>query len=395
MKRQLDNRIGKEGEGMENRILVTRSSMPPLEEYVAEIAPLWESHWLTNMGEKHKEFERLLKEYLGANNVALFVNGHNALECAIEALGLGADGRRKVITTPFTFASTAHAIVRKGLEPVFADVRADDYTIDPEQVARLAADPEVCAVLPVHVYGNLCDVDAIQSIADERGLKVLYDAAHAFGVERRRPDGSWESAASFGDASMFSFHATKVFNTVEGGAVCFRDPALKPVLDQWKNFGITGPEDVEYVGGNAKMNELCAAMGICNLRHLDEEIAKRRMVAARYCEQLEGVRGLHLSPLHEGVRSNFAYMPILFEGEAPAERDAAMAALAETGIGSRKYFYPLTSEFACYAGRFDSSMTPVALRLSRQVLCLPMYADLALEDVDRICRIVAGSRGRS
>ncbi|WP_206214693.1 DegT/DnrJ/EryC1/StrS aminotransferase family protein, partial [Adlercreutzia sp. ZJ242] len=327
--------------GKENRILVTRSSMPPLEEYVEEIAPLWESHWLTNMGEEHKRLEAALKARLKVGNIALFTNGHSALECAIEALGLGSDGRRKVITTPFTFASTAHAITRKGLTPVLADVRPGDYTLDPERVEELV-DDDVCAIVPVHVYGSLCDVDAIQAIADRHGLKVIYDAAHAFGVERRMADGTWRGAASFGDASMLSFHATKVFNTVEGGAVCFPDPALKPVLDQWKNFGITGPESVEYAGGNAKMNELCAAMGLCNLRHVDEEIAKRRAVAERYWELLGGVPGVKACVPPEGVRHNYAYMPVVFDPTVfGATRDDVFDALAKEEIGARKYFHPL------------------------------------------------------
>lgn len=366
----------------QDRVLVTRSSMPPLGEYVDEIAPLWESHWLTNMGEKHRELEELLKERLKADNIALYTNGHSALECAIEAMGLGSDGRRKVITTPFTFASTVHAIVRKGLEPIFADIRLGDYTLDPESIERLAG-PDVCAIIPVHVYGNLCDSDAVQDIADRYGLKVVYDAAHAFGVER---DGV--SAAALGDASMFSFHATKAFNTVEGGAVCFKDPALKPVLDQWKNFGITGPESVEYVGGNAKMNELCAAMGVCNLRHFDEEVAKRRAVAERYWEILRGVPGIRLCEPASGARPNYAYMPVVFEDAFGATRDEVFAALDTAGIGARKYFYPLASDYACYRGRFDSGATPVARYVSERVLTLPMYADLALSDVDRICEIV-------
>ena len=254
---------------MGNRILVTRSSMPPMEEYFEEVAPLWESHWLTNMGVEHKKLEADLKERLGINNLALFTNGHNALECILEAMALPTGG--EVITTPFTFASTTHAIVRKGLTPVFADVNPVNLTLDPESIERLIT-PRTCAIVPVHVYGNLCDVDVIQEIADRHGLKVIYDAAHAFGVERVNEDGSSDSAAAFGDASMFSFHATKVFNTIEGGCVCFKDEDLYPLLNQWKNFGITGPEDVEYVGGNAKMNEFCAAMGVCNLRHLDAEI---------------------------------------------------------------------------------------------------------------------------
>lgn len=364
------------------RILVTRSSMPTFEEYCAEIAPLWESHWLTNMGEKHHQLEHDLERFLKVDDIALFTNGHNALECVFEAMGLSG----KVITTPFTFASTTHAIVRKGLTPVFADIREDDYTIDPASVERLV-DDETCAIVPVHVYGNLCDVDAIQEIADAHGLKVIYDAAHAFGVFR---DGV--SAATFGDASMFSFHATKVFNTIEGGAVCFRDPSLKPLLDQWKNFGITGTESVEYVGGNAKMNEFCAAMGICNLRHVDAEIEKRRHVAERYWERLEGTPGIVVRRPRPGVRHNYAYLPVLFTEGFGATRDEVYDALMALDIHPRKYFYPLVSDYACYAGRFDSSATPVARRVADEVLTLPMYADLRDDQVDRICDAVLACR---
>lgn len=362
----------------DKKILVTRSSMPSLEEYVDEIAPLWESHWLTNMGVKHQQLEADLKRYLGIDEIALFTNGHNALECVLEAMGLSG----KVITTPFTFASTTHAIVRKGLEPAFADIKEDDYTLDPAQIEDLI-DEDTCAIVPVHVYGNLCDADAIWDIAKKHGLKVIYDAAHAFGVKR---DGV--SAAAFGDASMFSFHATKVFNTIEGGAVCFRDGDLKERLDQWKNFGITGLEDVEYVGGNAKMNEFCAAMGICNLRHVDDEIAKRRAVAERYWDRLDSMPGVKICRPAEGIKANYAYMPVVFEDGCGTTRDEVFAKLREHSIFSRKYFYPLVSDYACYRGRFDSSKTPVAQHVADRVLTLPMAADLALEDVDRICDIV-------
>lgn len=365
-------------------IWVTRSSMPTFDEYCAEIASLWDTHFLTNMGEKHHRLEEALESYLQVDDIALFTNGHNALECVFEAMGL----RGKVITTPFTFASTTHAIVRKGLTPVFADIREDDFTLDPASVERLV-DDETCAIVPVHVYGNLCDVDAIQRIADAHGLKVVYDAAHAFGVFR-----NGVSAATFGDAAMFSFHATKVFNTIEGGAVCFHDHALKKLLDQWKNFGITGTESVEYVGGNAKMNEFCAAMGICNLRHVDEEIEKRRRVAERYWERLEGVPGARVFRPREGVRHNYAYLPVTFDAAAfGASRDDVYAALMARDIHPRKYFYPLVSDYACYAGRFDSSKTPVAARAADEVLTLPMYADLAPEDVDWICDVVLAARG--
>lgn len=364
-------------------ILVTRSSMPPLDEYLAEITPLWESHWLTNMGEKHMQLEHDLMDYLDVDNIALFVNGHLALECVLEAMDL----KGKVITTPFTFASTTHAIERMGLTPVMADIKEDDYTLDPACVEHLI-DDETCAIMPVHVYGNLCDTDAFERIAREHGLKLIYDAAHAFGVRK-----NGVSAATYGDASMFSFHATKVFNTVEGGAICFKDSRLKPLLNQWKNFGITGTESVEYVGGNAKMNELCAAMGICNLRHVDAEIAKRKVVAEHYWDRLAGVPGITVCEPKQGIQSNYAYLPVLFDPQAfGATRDDVYEALMARDIHPRKYFYPLVSDYACYQGRFDSSKTPVAKQAADRVLTLPMYADLPPEDIDLICGIVLDCR---
>ena len=368
-------------------ITVTRSSLPPFEEYVAEIAPLWETHWLTNMGAKHRELEARLEEMLGVNCVALFTNGHNAIECAIETLGIGTDGRTEVITTPFTFASTTHAITRKGLVPVMADIRESDCTIDPEAVEALITE-RTGAIMPVHVYGNLCDVDALADIAARHGIPLIYDAAHAFGVTR---DGV--SAAAFGDVSCFSFHATKVFNTVEGGAVCSKDASLKERLNQWKNFGITGPESVEYAGGNAKMNEFCAAMGLCNLRHLDEEVELRREVVERYRERLSGVRGLRLlTGPRPGVKENYAYLPVEFDPASGPSRDEVVDALAEREILARKYFFPCTNTFACYEGMFDANDTPIALALSQRVLTLPLYAGLPLATVDLICDIASAGR---
>ena len=358
--------------------------MPPLGEFVEEIAPLWESRWLTNMGEKHREFERELKSRLKVANASLFCNGHLALECALEALGVTGE----VITTPFTFASTVHAIKRVGATPVFADVRPGGWTLDPESVERMVT-PRTTAIVPVHVYGNLCDWRAIREVAERHGLKVVYDAAHAFGVEFLEA-GEWRGAASLGDASMLSFHATKVFNTIEGGCVCFGDPALYDKLGQWKNFGITGPEDVEYPGGNAKMNEFCAAMGLCNLRHLDGEVAKRKDVFERYLDSLSGVPGLSLCVPPEGVRHNYAYMPVVFGDAFGATRDEVFSALAARGVFARKYFHPLASDYGCYRGVYASERTPVAAYAAARVLTLPMYADLALEDVDRICAVVRG-----
>ena len=355
--------------------------MPTLEEYTNEIASLWDTHMLTNMGAKHHQLEEELEKYLGVDDIALFVNGHNALECVIEAMGL----KGKVITTPYSFASTTHAIVRKGLTPVFADIKPDDYTLDPEKIEELI-DEDTCAIMPVHVYGNLCDVDAIQEIADRHGIKVIYDAAHAFGVKK---DGV--SSATFGDASMFSFHATKVFNTIEGGALCFKDEALAQRIRDLKNFGIQGPEDVEYIGGNAKMNEFCAAMGLCNLRHLDGEIAKRRHVSDLYDARLGGVPGIQLNPVQPGVERNYAYYPVVFDGYK-YDRDEVFDRLNKQGIVARKYFYPITNSFACYRGRpgFDPAATPVAAHIADCVLTLPLYAGLSTEDVDRICDIILG-----
>ncbi|PLS01106.1 DegT/DnrJ/EryC1/StrS family aminotransferase [Neobacillus cucumis] len=358
-------------------IQVTRSSMPAFEEYMEEIKVLWESHWLTNMGEKHKLLEAELTHYLNTPNVTLFTNGHTALECAIAALNLTGE----VITTPFTFASTTHAIVRNGLKPVFCDINENDYTLDVNKLEMLITD-QTSAIIPVHVYGNICNVNEIERIAKKFNLKVIYDAAHAFGITV-----NGEGVANFGDASMFSFHATKVFNTIEGGAVTFRNPNLRKVLNDLKNFGITGPESVEYVGGNAKMNEFQAAMGICNLRHIDDEIMKRKAVVRRYRENLSGIKGIKLCQIQLGVKSNNSYFPVVFE-DYKLNRDEIYELLKEHHIIARKYFYPLTNSIDCYKDRFNSNDTPVAKYIAERVLTLPLYADLALEDVDRICEII-------
>lgn len=362
------------------KIQVTRSSMPAFEEYCEQIKPLWDSHWLTNRGVMHKQLECELHNYLGVDFVTMFVNGHSALECIFETLEL----KGEVITTPFTFASTTHAIARKGLKPVFCDIKFDDYTIDPNKIEDLITD-KTCAIVPVHVYGNVCDVDSIQRIADKYHLKVIYDAAHAFGVKK---DGT--PVGRFGDASMFSFHATKVFNTIEGGAICHSDQGLCERLAQWRNFGITGPETVEYVGGNAKMNEFCAAMGLCNLRHIESEIEKRKALAEKYWETLEGVPGVRVCPPANGVLSNYAYLPVLIEPDAfGATRDDVFSALAQAGIGARKYFYPLVSDFNCYREEFASDNTPIAKYVAQNILTLPIYADLEADSVGNICSILS------
>lgn len=368
---------------MMNNILVTRSSMPSFEEYCNEIKPLWETHWLTNMGVKHKELQKQLSEYLEAENVELLTNGHMAIELTLQAMDL----QGEVITTPFTFASTTHAIVRNGLKPVFCDIDPVTYCMDVNKVEALITD-RTCAILPVHVYGNVCDVAAIDRIAKKYGLKVIYDAAHTFGVRYKG-----HGMGSFGDASCFSFHATKVFNTIEGGAVSFKDKQLGESLYELKNFGIHGPEDVRAVGANAKMNEFCAAMGICNLRHIDQELEKRKVVVEKYQERLASIHGIQLNAVQKDVVPNYAYYPVLFdEKEFGATRNEVFEKLAENGIGARKYFYPITNSFSAFHGKYDVSDTPIALYVSKRVLTLPLYADLAIEDVDRICDIIISCR---
>ena len=364
-----------------NRINVTRSSMPELDEYMNEIKDMWDSHWLTNMGPKHKQLQAELCDYMGVENIDLFTNGHMAIELTLQAMNL----QGEVITTPFTFASTTHAIVRNGLEPVFCDIDPITFTMDSEKLESLITD-RTCAILPVHVYGNVCNIEEIERIAHKYELKVIYDACHTFGETYKG-----KGIASFGDASCFSFHATKAFNSIEGGAVCFKDKRLGDILYELKNFGIHGPEEVSAVGANAKMNEFCAAMGLCNLRHLEAEIEKRRKVAERYRSHLEGVEGLQLNVIQPEVKSNYAYFPVIFEEKVfGASRAEVFDALAEQGIVARKYFYPLTNTFSAFHGKYNVLETPIALHISKRVLTLPMYADLALEDVDRICDIIIG-----
>ena len=362
-------------------INVTRSSMPDFEEYCEEIKELWDSHWLTNMGIKHEQLQKGLEEYLAVPHVILYTNGHLALENVIAAMGLPKGG--EVITTPFTFASTTHAIVRNGLIPAFCDINDVDYTIDVSKIEGLITE-KTCAIVPVHVYGNVCDVEKIERIAKQYGLKVIYDAAHAFGVTYKGIN-----VANFGNASMFSFHATKVFNTIEGGAVTFSEDALEQVLNDMKNFGIRGPEEVAYVGGNAKMNEFQAAMGICNLRHVDEEIKKRKKIVEYYKSKLNGIKGIKICDEQLDVKQNYAYFPVVFDGYKYT-REEIYKRLENENIIARKYFYPLTNDLDCYKNleTAGSDKTPIAKHIAECVLTLPLFADLCIDDVKRICEII-------
>jgi dTDP-4-amino-4,6-dideoxygalactose transaminase len=378
----------------DEKILVTRSSMPPFEEYAAEIRDLWDSHWITNMGVKHEELEKRLCEYLSAEHICLFSNGHMALELSLEAMGL----KGEIITTPFTFVSTTWAILRSGCTPVFCDIHADDFTIDETKIEDLITE-KTCAILPVQVYGNVCRTAAIEKIAASHGLKVIYDAAHAFGV--RVGD---RGAASFGDLSMFSFHATKVFNTIEGGAVCFHDPSLSDRLFWIKNFGIQ-ENDVHTIGANSKMNEFQAAMGLCNLRHVSDDIALRKTVSDHYRKRLSGVPGIRLNAVQPDVTPNYAYFPVVFEQELfGAGRADVESMLKQNNIFPRRYFYPCTNEMITdenisgFTGQLNKeamdamlrqrSTTPTASKISDQVLTLPIYAGLSAENVDRICDVI-------
>lgn len=360
---------------MNEKIFVTKTSMPSYEEYIEKIKPLWESHWLTNMGIYHKELEARLKEYLRVPHVSLMVNGHLALELAIQAMNFPEGS--EVITTPFTFVSTTHAIVRNRLKPVFCDIKEDDYTIDENKIEELITDKTV-AIVPVHVYGNICNIKAIEEIAKRHDLKVIYDAAHAFGESL---DGV--GIANMGDASTFSFHATKVFNTIEGGAVTFRDAELYEKLYNLKNFGIRGEEEIESVGANAKMNEFAAIMGLCNLEHIDQYIEERKRRAELYISQMANNERIVVPKFSQpGVQYNYAYFPVRF---LDGSRDEVYNKLRENNIFARKYFYPLTSDAECYESQYKEASLEIARKVSDSILVLPLYPELEDDVIFEIC----------
>lgn len=364
---------------MNKAITVTSASMPPYEEYCDEIKELWESHWLTHTGVKHQQLEKQLEEYLDIPSVELFANGHLALELAIKALNLTGE----VITTPFTFASTTQAILRCGLTPVFCDIEDKNYTIDVSKIESLITE-KTSAIIPVHVYGNICDYKAINNIAKMHNLKIVYDAAHAFGETVDDMN-----VSNLGDISMFSFHATKVFNTVEGGCLTYSNTALDKEFRALRQFGMYGKEDAEIIGTNAKMTEFHAAMGICNLRHIDEYISKRKLCVDRYRERLSNIKGVTLCQFQKNVKSNYAYFPVLFDKNLFGySRDEVADRLAKENIFARKYFYPLTSDFTVVRKNFKVNETPVAKSVAKDVLTLPLYSDLTVDDVDRICNII-------
>lgn len=361
---------------MIKRINVTKSYLPPFDEYVDKIKSIWDTNWVTNNGPLHSELEDKLKEYLKVENTTLFTNGHLALDSVFKVLNL----KGEVITTPFTFASTTHAIVMNGLKPVFCDINMENFTIDVNKIEDLITENTV-AIVPVHVFGYPCDVEKIEKIAKKHNLKVIYDSAHAFGVEVLG-----RGIGSFGDISMFSLHATKVYNSIEGGLLTYNNNCYIPEFLMAKNFGISGPETIEKIGINAKMNEFQAAMGLVNIEHVDEQIMNRKLIANTYRENIKDIKGIRFLNDVKGVKHNYAYFPIIVnEDMCGVTRDYIFEKLKEYNIYTRKYFYPLITDFECYKGKYNDKNLSNAKYIADRVLTLPMYGELKVEECKYIC----------
>jgi dTDP-4-amino-4,6-dideoxygalactose transaminase len=368
-------------------VFVTRPTMPALDEYTEYLRGIWDRRWLTNEGMLHQELERKLCDYLGVEHLSLFCNGTIALLVALQALRINSGD---VITTPFTFPATAHVLYWNGIRPVFCDIDENTFNLDPTRIERLIG-PDTKAILAVHVYGTPCDVEAIQAIADRHGLHVIYDAAHAFGVKYRG-----RSILEYGDLSMLSFHATKLFTTIEGGALISRNVAQQRRINSLKNFGIAGEEEVIGPGINGKMDEFQAAFGLLHLRQVTREIAHRAALTAIYRERLGGISGLKLLHDMEGVEPNYGYFAVQVDArEYGISRDDLFRVLRNCNIISRKYFYPLVSRASCYAAlpSAEPGRLPVAERVASQVLCLPIYGTLGAETAHHICDVIHASRG--
>ena len=357
-------------------IFVTQPHLPPLEEFIPYLQQIWDSRVLTNKGPFHRELEQALCKYLGVEHLALFANGTLALVTALQALRINGE----VITTPYSFVATAHSLLWNGIKPVFVDIDPQTLNLDPRKI-EAAITPQTTAIMPVHCYGNPCDVDAIQAIADNYNLKVIYDAAHAFGVRCH-----CGSVLKHGDLSALSFHATKVFNTFEGGALVCPDARTKQHIDNLKNFGFVNETTVVAAGINAKMSEFNAALGLLQLKHVDQALARRREIDETYRRLLKDVPGITCVGQSGQTVANHAYFPILVEPDYPLSRDALYERLREHGIHGRRYFYPLISDFPMYRGlpSARSSNLPVATQVAERVLCLPIYPALTDGEVLRI-----------
>ena len=369
----------------EKNIYVTKPFLPPIDEYYTYLKRIWDSNILTNNGQLHQELEKELTEYLKCENITLLVNGHLALETALKMLTVSGE----VITTPFTFASTIHSIINTGSQPIFCDIKPDDCTIDEEKIERLITN-KTTAIVAVHVYGYPCNIEVIESIAKKHGLKVIYDAAHAFGVEY-----NGIPISNYGDVSMFSFHATKIFHSIEGGALIYKNTEYKKLFNLYKNFGISGPDNVNIVGTNAKMNEFQAAMGLTNLKHIGQIIERRSIITERYTQNLRNINGIKIINTQRATKKNHAYYPILVdELKYGHTRDELSSYLEANSIFARKYFYPIATNYQCFNDKYANCDVPVAEYTSQRILTLPLYTDLSLDDVDRICNLINSFKGK-
>lgn len=362
-------------------IYVTQPALPPLNEFTEYLQQIWDNKILTNNGPFHQQFEKALADYLGVKYISVFSNGTLALMTALQALRITGE----VITTPFSFVATTHSLWWNNIKPVFVDIEPEFLNLDPEKV-EAAITPQTTAIMPVHVYGNPCNLERLQQIADTYGLKLIYDAAHAFGVKL---DGN--SVLNYGDLSILSFHATKVFNTIEGGAIVCPDEKTKKRIDYLKNFGFTGETTVIEPGINAKMNELQAAYGLLQLKYVDGCITKRKLVADSYRKQLSKVRGISFLSDTDNVKHNYSYFPILVNSKLYGKtRDELYFELKRNNVNGRRYFYPLISQFPTYKGLLSAKPEnlPVAEEIAEKVICLPIYPDLSQETIYKICKII-------
>ncbi len=361
-------------------IYVTQPLLPPLEEFIPYLEQIWENKWLTNAGPFHQELETKLAQYLGVDHLALFTNGTIALVTALQTLRITGE----VITTPYSFVATAHSLVWNSITPVFVDIDPVSCNLDPDKIEQ-AITPQTTAIMPVHCYGNPCDVERIQKIADTYGLKVIYDAAHAFGVSYKG-----ESLLKHGDLAVLSFHATKVFNTFEGGAIVCPDAKTKQRIDYLKNFGFADEVTIMAPGINGKMNEVQAAFGLLQMKHVDTAIAKRKEIDERYRQGLMNIPGITCLPIPPDTIRSYSYFAIMVTEEYTLSRDALYQKLKDAGIYARRYFYPLISSMPMYRGAASAAAAnlPVATKIAEQVICLPIYPNLDLCEVDKITEII-------
>lgn len=366
---------------MQNKIFVTSPLLPPLEEFIPYLEKIWESKWLTNNGQMHQQLEAELCGYLNVKHLSLFSNGTLALITALQALRITGE----VITTPYSFVATTHSLWWNGIKPVFVDIDPNTFNIDPAKI-EAAITPQTTAIMPVHVYGNPCNIEEIQRIADIYGLKVIYDAAHAFGVTQKG-----NSLLNFGDLSILSFHATKIFSTIEGGAIICHDEKMKQRIDYLKNFGFAGEITVVAPGINAKMNEVQAAFGLLALKHVDSSIYRRKELTNTYREDLLSIKGITFMSEMENVVPNYSYFPIMVnETQYGMSRDNLYQKLKDNNIFARRYFYPLISSFSTYKGlsSAEPSNLPVANRVANEIICLPLHQELISEDIKKIVNII-------